>query len=48
MGIAQSRSFEVALKLGVAAGTANAMTIGAGVLSINDFQQVLLGTVCRR
>lgn len=45
MGIAQSRSFADTLKLGVAAGTANAMTMGAGVLRINDFENVLLGTV---
>ncbi len=45
LGIVQSLSLEEALRQGVAAGTANAMTIGAGIFAAEDYRQVLQDTV---
>jgi len=40
-GLTHGFAFEEAIKYGVAAGTANALTVGAGVFSVDDFQVVL-------
>jgi tagatose 6-phosphate kinase len=40
-GLTQGFAFEEAIKYGVAAGTANALTVGAGVFTVEDFQRVL-------
>ncbi len=40
-GLTHSFAFEEAIKYGVAAGTANALTVGAGVFTSADFQRVL-------
>jgi tagatose 6-phosphate kinase len=47
-GLTHSFSFEDAVKYGVAAGTANALTLGAGVFSLDDFDQVLSGITVER
>jgi tagatose 6-phosphate kinase len=41
LGLSRSEPLEDLLKLGIAAGTANAMTIGAGVFTEHDLRQVL-------
>ena len=41
LGLSRSESLEDLLKLGVAAGTANAMSIGAGIFTEHDLRQVL-------
>jgi tagatose 6-phosphate kinase len=40
-GLTHGFAFEEAIKYGVAAGTANALTVGAGVFTAEDFQRVL-------
>ncbi len=40
-GLTHSFSLEDAVKYGVAAGTANALTVGAGIFSKEDFERVL-------
>jgi tagatose 6-phosphate kinase len=40
-GLTHGFAFEEAIKFGVAAGTANALTVGAGVFTSEDFQRVL-------
>ena len=40
-GLTHSLSLEESLKFGVAAGTANALTVGAGVFSTQDFERML-------
>jgi 1-phosphofructokinase family hexose kinase len=40
-GLAHGFAFEEAIQYGVAAGTANALTVGAGVFTSADFQRVL-------
>jgi fructose-1-phosphate kinase PfkB-like protein len=40
-GLTHGFAFEEAIKYGVAAGTANALTVGAGVFTVDDFQRVL-------
>jgi tagatose 6-phosphate kinase len=40
-GLTRSFSFEDAVKYGVAAGTANALRLGAGVFTLADFEHVL-------
>jgi len=40
-GFLQGRSFEEAISCGVAAGTANTLTIGAGQFKIEDFERLL-------
>jgi tagatose 6-phosphate kinase len=47
-GLAHGFAFEEAIKYGVAAGTANALTIGAGVFTASDFQRVLSGVTITR
>ncbi len=42
-GLTHGFAFEEAIKYGVAAGTANALTVGAGVFTADDFQRVLAG-----
>jgi len=48
LGLARSQSLEDSLKWGVAAGSANAMTMGAGVFAAGDFQRVLGGITVSR
>ena len=43
-GLTHDFTFEEAIKYGVAAGTANALTVGAGVFTREDFERVLAGT----
>jgi tagatose 6-phosphate kinase len=40
-GLTHGFAFEDAVKYGVAAGTANALTVGAGHFSVSDFESVL-------
>jgi tagatose 6-phosphate kinase len=40
-GLTHGLAFENAVKYGVAAGTANALTVGAGHFSVSDFESVL-------
>jgi tagatose 6-phosphate kinase len=40
-GLTHGCAFEEAIKYGVAAGTANALSMGAGVFTVDDFQRVL-------
>jgi tagatose 6-phosphate kinase len=40
-GLTHGFTFEDAIRYGVAAGTANALTVGAGVFTVDDFQRVL-------
>jgi tagatose 6-phosphate kinase len=40
-GLTQGFAFEDAVKYGVAAGTANALTVGAGHFALSDFEDVL-------
>ena len=40
-GLTQGFAFEEAVRYGVAAGTANALTVGAGVFTLENFQEVL-------
>jgi tagatose 6-phosphate kinase len=40
-GLTHGFAFEKAIKYGVAAGTANALTVGAGVFTAEEFQRVL-------
>jgi fructose-1-phosphate kinase PfkB-like protein len=40
-GLTHSLSFEDAVKYGIAAGTANALMLGAGVFTLDDFERVL-------
>jgi tagatose 6-phosphate kinase len=40
-GLTHGFAFEEAIKCGVAAGTANALTMGVGVFTVDDFQRVL-------
>jgi len=47
-GLAHGFAFEEAIKYGVAAGTANALTVGAGVFTADDFQRVLSGVTITR
>lgn len=42
-GLTHGFAFQDAIKYGVAAGTANALTVGAGVFTLDDFQHVLAG-----
>ncbi len=39
-GFSQGLSFEEAIKSGVAAGTANTLTLGAGQFSVGDFEEI--------
>ncbi len=43
-GLSHGFTLAESLRYGVAAGTANAMQIGAGIFSLKDFQTVLFGT----
>ena len=47
-GLTHGFAFEEAVKYGVAAGTANALTVGAGVFTADDFQRVLSGVTITR
>ena len=47
-GLTHGFAFEEAIKYGVAAGTANALTVGAGVFTVDDFRRVLSGTTITR
>jgi tagatose 6-phosphate kinase len=47
-GLTHDFAFEEAVKYGVAAGTANALTVGAGVFTAADFQHVLSGITLSR
>lgn len=47
-GLTHGFAFEEAIKYGVAAGTANALTVGAGVFTADDFQRVLSGVTITR
>ncbi len=47
-GLTHAFAFEEAIKYGVAAGTANALTVGAGVFSIEDFRRVLASVTTGR
>jgi tagatose 6-phosphate kinase len=47
-GLTHGFAFEEAIKYGVAAGTANALTVGAGVFSVDDFQRVLSQVIVTR
>ncbi|CAG0936492.1 tagatose 6-phosphate kinase [Thermoflexales bacterium] len=47
-GLTHGFAFEEALKYGVAAGTANALTVGAGVFTSADFQRVLSEVIVTR
>jgi fructose-1-phosphate kinase PfkB-like protein len=40
-GLIHAFSFEESVKWGVAAGTANALTLGAGVFASEDFERIL-------
>ncbi len=42
-GLTHGFAFQDAIKYGVAAGTANALTVGAGVFTLDDFEHVLAG-----
>ncbi len=47
-GLTYGFAFEEAMRYGVAAGTANALTVGAGVFTRDDFEQVLAGVTVER
>jgi tagatose 6-phosphate kinase len=47
-GLTHSLSFEDAVKYGIAAGTANALTLGAGVFTLDDLERVLAGVTVER
>ncbi len=47
-GLAHGFAFEEAIKYGIAAGTANALTVGAGVFTPDDFRRVLAGITIDR
>jgi fructose-1-phosphate kinase PfkB-like protein len=47
-GLTRGFAFEDAVRYGVAAGTANALTVGAGVFTLDDFQRVLAGVSVTR
>jgi tagatose 6-phosphate kinase len=47
-GLTHGFAFEEAIKYGVAAGTANALTVGAGVFTAADFERVLAGVTITR
>jgi tagatose 6-phosphate kinase len=47
-GLTRGFAFEEAIKYGVAAGTANALTVGAGVFTAEDFQRVLAQTTLQK
>jgi tagatose 6-phosphate kinase len=47
-GLTHGFAFEEAIKYGVTAGTANALTVGAGVFTIDDFQRVLADVAVTR
>ena len=40
-GLTNGLTFADSIQYGVAAGTANALTLGAGVFTIDDFQRLL-------
>ena len=47
-GLTHGFAFEEAIKYGVAAGTANALTVGAGVFGADDFWRVLSNVTLTR
>ena len=47
-GLTHGFALEEAIKYGVAAGTANALTVGAGVFTVEDFQRVLSQVIVTR
>ncbi len=47
-GLTHGFAFADAVKYGVAAGTANALTVGAGVFTLDDFERVLTGVTITR
>ncbi len=47
-GLTHALSFEEAIKYGVAAGTANALTVGAGNFTMDDFRRILSGVTITR
>jgi tagatose 6-phosphate kinase len=47
-GLTRGFAFVDAVKYGVAAGAANALTVGAGVFTLDDFERVLAGVIITR
>ena len=47
-GLTHGFAFEEAVRYGVAAGTANALTVGAGVFGVEDFQRVHANVTIKR
>ena len=47
-GLVHGFALEEAIKYGVAAGTANALTVGAGVFTADDFRRALSGITITR
>jgi len=47
-GVTHAFTFAEAVRYGVAAGTANALTVGAGVFNLDDFERVLEQTTIAR